>query len=464
MRPSQHFLAGAIVAALVGCGSSSPADPEGNSSPADPEELRKSAVLSFVRSWYLFLDLLPAEGDPVADPKRYSTADELLDALTSKAREQGKDRNWSYLVTKEQYESYYERGENAGFGFSLQLKIEGNPAVQRLFVSQVFAGSPAASAGFKRGDEILAVGPDAEHLTAVKDVPNDGSLGALFQSSTAGAERVFSVLPVGGAEALTRSAATRTYDVDPVPPHAMFGTTGYVSLRTFIAPADLLLRAAFADLKKKGAKNMVVDLRYNGGGYVSTAQLLASLLGGDLTGKPMFSKQYNAAHNDRNESETFRAEPEAGVFERVAFITTKSSASASELVPNVLDPYLKVAFVGERTYGKPVGQSLFKLTDLDRELFLISFKLSNSAGSVDYFGGLPDASSIGPLCPAADDLAHPQDSADEASTKAALYFAEHGSCPMAATGALRAAAAPEAVDYPRAERPTPAQVDMPGLF
>jgi carboxyl-terminal processing protease len=452
VRPSQHFLAGAIVAALAGCGSSS----------TDPEELRKSAVLSAVRSWYLFLDLLPADGDPLADPKRYSTADELLDALTSKAREQGKDRNWSYLVTKEQYESYYQRGENAGFGFSLQIK--GSLPAQQLFVSQVFAGSPAASAGFKRGDEILAVGPDAEHLTPVANVPNDGSLGALFQSSTAGSARVFSVRPVGGAAVVTRSAAAGAYDVDPVPAHAMFGTTGYVSLRTFIAPADPLLRAAFADLKAKGAKNMVVDLRYNGGGYVSTAQLLASLLGGDLNGRTMFRQQFNAAHGDNEQSATFSAEPEAGAFERVAFITTRASASASELVPNALDPYLKVAFVGERTHGKPVGQLLFELTDLDRELFLISFKLSNSAGNADYFGGLPDASSIGPLCPAADDLAHAQDSADEASTKTALYFAEHGSCPMAATGALRAAAAHEAVDYPRVERSTPAQVDMPGLF
>lgn len=454
MRRLHLCLAAAAALTLAGCGSETP---------ADPEEQRKAKVLAAVRSWYLFLDLLPAEGDAAADPKNYATADELLDALTSKARAEGKDRGWSYLLSTEQYQAYYQQGQNAGFGFGLQIK--GSPPAQRLFVSQVFAGSAAAGAGFARGDEILAIGPDMDHLTPVANVPNDGSLSALFQSN-AGSAKVFSVIPVGtGASAAqARTATAGTYAIDPVPTHAVLGTTGYVNLRTFITPAEAPLRAAFADFKAKGARNVVVDLRYNGGGYVKTAQILASLLAAGQAGKTMCEEQFNANHSGSNEALNFSPEANAGTFERVAFITTKSSASASELVPNALDPYLPIAFVGEKTYGKPVGQQVFELTGLDRELFLLSFKIANSAGNADYFDGLPDAKSRGPLCAAADDLTHPQESAEEASTKAALYFAENGTCPPATAGALRAAAAVEGVDYPRPRQPSPAQMDMPGVF
>lgn len=253
-------LAGAAAVALASCGSS-----------ASLEDQRKQDVLATARDWYLFQDLLPASDDPLADPKKYATADELLDALTSKARAQGKDRYWSYLLTTEDYQSYFQQGQTAGYGFGMQ--IQGSLPSQRLFVSQVFANSAAASAGFSRGDEILSIGPDAANLTPVANVSNDdGSLAALIQSSSAGVQRVFSVVPVGASSPVTRTMAPGTYDVDPVPSHWVSGTTGYVCLRTFIAPADNLLRAAFADFKDKGVQNVVVDLRYNGGGYVSTAR------------------------------------------------------------------------------------------------------------------------------------------------------------------------------------------------
>lgn len=431
------------------------------------EETRKAAVLSTAREWYLYQDLLRTDIDPAS----YATADDLLAALTQPAYDQGKDRGWSYLLTGEQYQQYFTNSQSTGFGFGLLL--QGDRPNQRLFVGQVFPGSAAVGAGFIRGDEILSLGPDAQHLTSVVDLLNDGSpgsLGDLLGPSTAGVTRTFSVIPAGGTAAEIRILTKAAYDLDPVPEHWIDANKiGYVNLRTFIASAEPLLRSVFQEFKDAGVQNLVVDLRYNGGGLVDTARILANLLAAGQSGQKMFDQQFNTSQSGQNRTYSFGSETAAGTFTRIAFITTSSSASASELVPNSLDPYLDVAFVGAKTYGKPVGQYVFTLSGCDRKLFLVSFKTVNASGVGDYYDGLPVAgTSRGPLCQAEDDLTHSQGEASEASTQAAIYFARNGSCPPATTpmamAAQKSAGRPPTSDTPRPSRPSPEQVDIPGLF
>jgi hypothetical protein len=136
-------------------------------------------------------------------------------------------------------------------------------------------------------------------------------------------------------------------------------------------------------------------------------------------------------------------------------------------VPNALDAYRtasRIAFVGAATYGKPVGQRVDQLGSCDSMLFLVAFRLANAAGNSDYFQGLPDAASNAPLCGAADDLTEPQDSQLEASTWAAIYFAENGKCPTLPPAAARARAPAEAVDQLAGAARTAVQRDMPGTF
>ncbi len=331
-----------LLLALSACGSGDPL-----CSPV----LEKALVLQRVNDWYLHQELLPSGLDPGA----YASAAELLDAATAAARAQGLDRGWSYLLPTAQAEAYFQRGESAGFGFG--LLVRGAAPAQRLFVSQAFPGSPAAGAGFTRGDEILAAGPSPGTLTPVAAAANDGTLGALVMAK-AGTATTFSVLPLGGSVPLLRTMTpAASFDLDPVPLHRVYPDgTGYVALRTFISPAEPLLRQAFATLREAGVRRVVVDVRYNGGGYISTAQLLASLLARDRTGEEMFEQRFNARHGASNSFTPFTSEPEASAFERVAFVTTRASASASELVPNALDPYVDIAFAGFeelREAGRP---------------------------------------------------------------------------------------------------------------
>jgi len=428
------------------------------------EDQAKAEILAIAEDWYLYPDLLPAVPLPDLsgqDPQAF------LDGLTATARAQGEDRGWSYLMADAQFQQFYSQGQAIGFGFS--LLEEGAPPTAQVLVKQIFAGSAAAAAGFARGDQILAAGPDPASLTLVAGLTGDQASALISAGGEAGVSRSFRVLPLGASEPVVRTMTSAAYDLDPVPSHWEQGSTGYVQLRTFIAPAEDALRAAFADFGSQGVKDVVVDLRYNGGGLLDTAEVLADLLAGKgLAEQKMYDQDYNSAHAAQDGHRPFAPDSSGagGSFERIAFVTTAASASASELVPNAIDAYRTastLAYVGATTYGKPVGQIIFPLAGCDTELFLVAFRLVNAAGNTDYYDGLPDAQSNAGLCAAADDLQHPQDSVEEASTAAAVYFVENGSCPPAA-----AVGAPELwppADQLLARTPTtPEEREMPGTF
>ena len=175
---------------------------------------------------------------------------------------------------------------------------------------------------------------------------------------------------------------------------------GYIVFNTFVQPSTAALNDAFAALKTAGATELVLDLRYNGGGLVDVAVHLGSLIGGAVTnGQPML----NYVHNDKigpaaNKTTRFTNPSDALNLQRLVVIATRSTASASELVINALRPFMPVTIVGDATYGKPVGS--YGLRFCDKVLWPISFSIKNANLEGDYFAGLPAD------CPAADDSTH----------------------------------------------------------
>jgi hypothetical protein len=104
--------------------------------------------------------------------------------------------------------------------------------------------------------------------------------------------------------------------------------------------------------------------------------------------------------------------------DRLVFITTNNTASASEAVINGLKPYMKVVLVGSTTHGKPVGMYTFQHNDY--LLVPICFQLTNSLGDGDYFSGIPvDAERI-------DDLTKDWGNTDESCLKESLFYTENG--------------------------------------
>jgi C-terminal processing protease CtpA/Prc len=425
---------------------------------------QKNFVLNAAREWYLFLDLLPANVN-VSD---YATAEDLLDALTATARSQNKDRFFSYLTTRTADSSFLQEGEFVGFGF--RTRIEGN----RLLVPDVYEGSPAAQGGLGRGSEITHIDSGTGFVPVATILQTDPNLEQAFGPPTEGVQRGLRYLRVDGQQfeaVFTKAIVT----IPPVPANgtAVFALpsnpaepVGYVNLRTFISTAEAPLRGAFQQFLDQGVRYFIFDLRYNGGGLVGIADLVGDLFGGGRLGTDVFENmQFNASKTANNSTHRFIQQPQSVAPLGIAFITTGSTASASELVVNSMKPWVDVAIVGSDTYGKPVGQSAFDLAGCDLRLRLVTFKITNANGEGDYFDGL--APTLADACEASDDLSRdPWDTA-EASTFAALAWLDTGACPPMPTmggAALPAMRAEPPMRLPRMQRPTPAQDALPGLF
>lgn len=442
------------VAAISGCSGS-------NSSAAEcSAATEKNFVLNVARDAYLFLDLLPAS----VDVSRYASAADLLDVLTATARAQKKDRHFSYLTTPAAEQQFFQEGTSIGFGIGTGLR-----EIDHLYVTQVFAGSAAAEAGFSRGDEILAIGTDAANMVTVASLVAANELSNAFGPAQAGIQKTLQVLTQAKTTA-DRTLVKRAYSIDPVPEYKIIERTGltpigYVNLRSFISPAEAPLHAAFRAFQAANVTDIIIDLRYNGGGLVSVAETLAGLLSSGRGGQPMYSSRYNSRHTNDQRTILFSNDADAVPSVNIAFIATGGTASASELVINILEPYANIAIVGATTYGKPVGQFPFDQTGCDVRLRLIAFKNVNRDNEGDYFDGLPDAAFSGEFCAASDDITKPQGDTAEVSMATALHWFDNNACPLPALrSTTRLLTKLGDQEYPMPARPTLTQIHLPGTF
>jgi hypothetical protein len=225
------------------------------------------------------------------------------------------------------------------------------------------------------------------------------------------------------------------------------------------------LRAAFAQFRAQNLSNFIIDLRYNGGGLVSTAELIDNLLGGErATSDVQFRITHNASKSAQNSTSRFQPQPQSVGPVRIAFLTTEATASASEINVNAMKPWVEVAIVGTDTLGKPVGQLAFDLTGCQDRLRLISFKIVNALGEGDYYTGL--ASTLAFACAADDTLATPLGDPNDNLTRAALGWIGSGACASVITAGPERFEKPQgagpAGPYPRSRQPTPVEHWLPG--
>ncbi len=427
---------------------------------------RQSWAAQQLNEWYLFPETLPASLS--ATP--YATVQDYIDALTATARSQNKDRYFTYITSIAEENAYYNSGSNAGFGFRLVL----DSAARRLFIAEAFEGTPALTAGIDRGTEILAIGASAGTLRNVSDIlATEGSAG--INTALAANTVVFRFRPAGGSDQ-TATVTKADYTLTPV--SARYGAkviddggkkVGYINLRTFINTAESPLRAAFANFRSQGITEVIIDLRYNGGGLVSIATLINNLLARDKTSTQVANyTTFRASKASNNETAFFSPQPESIAPTRIAFIGTSGSASASELVMNTFIPYLgnRAALVGTNTYGKPVGQIAIDRSACDDRLRVVAFATENSARQGAYYTGL--AGFMGATCQAGDDITRPLGDPQEASVKAALDFLGGRACtPIGAVATMSIDRTPvqsTRFDLLSPERPNTAQRELPGSF
>lgn len=428
---------------------------------------RQDFAGSIMNANYLFPETLPADRTP-----REPTVQEYLDRLTATARAQNKDRGFTFITSIAEENAFAQSGATAGFG--IRLALEG----QRLLISEAFEGAPALAAGIDRGTEILAIGTTSANARLVSDIltaEGQAGLSAALGPADPGTTRFLRFRDAAGN---TREASVAKANFALTPVSSRYGAriiddggkkVGYLNLRTFsVTTADPALRDAFAQFKAANVTEVVVDFRYNGGGLISIANLLGDLLGGNRSRSDVFSfTTFRPERAASNSTRFFAPQPQSIAPTKIAFIGTRASASASELVINAFVPYLRnrAALIGTNTFGKPVGQEAFDRPACDDRLRIVTFATQNAERKGDYFNGL--ASTVEASCQAGDDLTKPLGDPQEASTKTALDFLAGRSCtPISATAksgeSLSAIGRERELFVP--ERPSVVQREVPGAF
>lgn len=496
MSLARTALALLVSVSLVACGggggSSPPPPTGGGASPAPtpsptppPSACGLRAQQDFadqvLNEWYLFPDLLAA-----ANPANFSNLDDYLDARVAPARAQNRDRFFTFATSIAEENALINSGSSAGFG----IRLSYDNAARRLFVVEAYEGASGLAAGLDRGSEITAIGTSAATLQSVSALFASGGAQAVaeaFGPSTAGTARTLRFTQPGGA-VIERTITKTDFSLDPISDR--YGAVvlndggkrvGYLNLRTFIiADAANQMRAAFGQFAAQGVTEIILDLRYNGGGLVDVADVLGDLLGQGRTGQVWSRTVLRPSKAAQNETRAFRTEANAIAPTKIAVITTGDSASASELVTNSLIPYLgnNLALVGRNSFGKPVGQFGFDLPACDLRVRAVTFQTLNANNQGDYFTGL--ASVVPNTCRAGDDLTRPLGDPAEASIAAALDFLGGRACtPITAGASSRIAGTDRNIfdaqgtrqglglperDALQPRRPTPAQHELPGLY
>lgn len=394
----------------------------GNNSSCNVND-QKAFVLEAMRDVYFWNDLLPNDVDLAA----FATPEELLVSLTAV---QPLDR-FSFIGSAAADSARFELGEATAFGFRVSLVDEATNDVRILSVE---ANSPADRGGLQRGQQLLAVdGVDVATLLS-----GDG-VSASFGPTEVGVTRTLTLRNLDDSEfdsTLVKEVITLN-SVPQVRTYTIGGTTyGYIEFSTFVRPAEAELDAAFEQFNTAGITDVIIDVRYNGGGLVETAEYLGDLLGGFTSQGRIFSETlFNEENEINNRTELFELRGNSLNTSRLVFITTGGSASASEMVINSMEPEAQVDLVGSTTFGKPVGQVGLVFCDGTKILRPASFEIVNNLGEGRYFDGLPAD------CAADDDFTTEVGSMDDPSTAAALTLLSTGSCPVV-SGSAKAQAAP----------------------
>ncbi len=371
-------------------------------------DLLKDSVYLYSKEIYLWHDLLPSY--QAFNPRQYTGTDDLKSAsavMNAIRKLQPLDR-FSFVTTKEA-SAGLQTGASVDYGFFIKAasidKADPIDSV-RWFVTYVFDKSTAGLAGVSRGWYINTI----NNTPITYSQSSIDLLNEVFFGSTTSASFGF-VKPDGTTT--TASLSKTTFISNSVLYNNVIDYGGkkvgyFVYKQFFGAPSRTELNTVFSNFKSQGIHELIVDLRYNPGGSTATQDALADLIApASANNQTMYKYIYNQSlqkgdfpllkHKSGYEKESFAEADNTQTFEnagglnlnRVFFIVTGGTASASELLINNLKPYMDVKLIGDTTYGKPVG--FFPVDIFNYSIYPISFKTVNSAGNADYYTGFaPD--------------------------------------------------------------------------
>ena len=377
---------------------------------ATREELTKDSIFLYAKETYLWNSDLPSYDQ--FKPRSFASFGAELNALTNY---QPLDK-YSFLDDGSLAEEL--GGVSGDFGFSLNYS-GGN--ANDLRVTYVYENSPAFTKGLKRGYRITKINGRTD-LDGTKQATIDFLNDAIYSSKTS----VDLTLQRFDGSQFDVTVSKGTYTVNPIISSNVFtvGTkkVGYFVLNSFVRISGsnaanafkTKLDELFAYFQNQNITELVVDLRYNGGGSVETADYLVNYIAPPATTGIMHVDHYNQLMQKnqatilQNQKFTYQGQ-QYSMFDydfstgspicvsnfekkgnlnlsRVYFLVTRGTASASELTINCLEPVMDVKLIGGRTYGKPVG--FFGLHIDKYDLYIPQFQTKNRNNQGDYFTGM----------------------------------------------------------------------------
>jgi carboxyl-terminal processing protease len=441
-------------AVVVSCGGSNPAP---YSAFANKCDLADEKI--WLRGWTDDLYLWYREV-PNVNPNAYATAIDYFNVLKTTALTSSgnpKDK-FHFTIPTAQWQAFSQSGVEAGYG--VQWAVVAPRPPRQVVVAFTDPNTPAAAANIARGAQVLKV--DGYDLVNGGD-PTPLNAG-LFPANV-NETHTFTIQDLGAST--TRDVTLTSANITSTPVQnvqILPGTTvGYMLFNDHIATAENLLVQAVTQLKSGGATDLVLDIRYNGGGYLSIASELAYMISGPSTGGKAFETlTFNDKHptNDPVTGQLLAPTPFLSTAQgftttrgtplptlglsRVFVLTGGGTCSASESVINGLRGQgIRILQIGSTTCGKPYG--FYPGDNCGTTYFSIQFKGVNAQGFGDYPDGFTPGTSdnadvlVG--CQVADDFTHGLGDPNEARLAAALQYRTSQTCPPATFASSRMQAA-----------------------
>jgi carboxyl-terminal processing protease len=369
------------------------------------------ALDSLMNNWYFWYKELPQVTlSDYADP--YA----LMDALRYKLLDR-----WSFVDDYNSFIAAFYEGTFVGHGISIGLDASGKARIVMIYTNSPLYTNGSGGPGVRRGWIIKTLnGTDLASLLANGTTTDYNNL---IGPATVGYSNTF-VFQTPGGKDTTAVTAKASFAVNSVLAsdtlNLKSGVTGHLVYDQFTEPSALELQAAFAFFKSENVKDLILDLRYNGGGILDIASDLASYIAGSAYfSTPFVSISYSDKKAAYDTTFNFNSILYPLNLTRLVVITTRASASASEEVINGVKPYVTVTTIGDTTNGKPTGEDTWQYSDI--YIFApITFEVVNSSHEGGFYAGFAPAKYV------PDDITHDWSDRNELCLKEAIYFLENG--------------------------------------
>lgn len=353
-----------------------------------------------------------------------------------------------------EWQQLSQAGISAGYGAEFAI-IQGAPPRQ-IVIAFTEPNTPATQAGMMRGAELVEI--DGVDVVNAGDQASVDILNAALFPNDIGESHEFVFRPVGEVQTQSTTLVSAEITASPVQYTQTIdtntGKVGYMMFSTHIATAESQLIDAVTELANENITDLVLDLRYNGGGLLAIASQLAYMIAGEqpTSGKNFDRLVFNDQHPTTNPvtgnrlsatpfyttSLGFSVNQGQSLptldLQRVFILSTDGTCSASEAIINGLRGIdIDVILIGSTTCGKPYG--FYPTDNCGTTYFTVQFSGENDKGFGDYSDGFSPANTadtlgvVVPGCSVADDYNFALGDPNEAQFKAALDYRETNSCP-----------------------------------